>query len=364
MNNNGKMSFIARKMSNIRIGQRLLISMMIIVTILVIPTILVITQAIGYQNRYNRTLENLGDQINTPGDDRFPYCRTDSILYFSSNGHAGFGGLDIFKATLQPSGKWFIENMGAPINSTWDDFGITFDRTQTEAGYFSSNRKDGRGYDHIFSFIKPDLKVWISGYVLDKDEEPVPNAIIRIVGNDGSNQKAVAKPDGSFRFDLERGVSYVMLAGANGYLNGKQEFTSDVTEEDAEYNVDFILAAMTKPQVIENIFYDYNRATLRPESKAALDSMVQVLKDNPYVTIEMSSHTDRIGSQEFNLDTPREECGPLSYRTRHREGTPQIPGLRQVEAEGGDKAHSKALPAVHRGRYSHRGVYRHAVARK
>ena len=264
------------------------------------------------------TLENLGDQINTPGDDRFPYCRTDSILYFSSNGHAGFGGLDIFKATLQPSGKWFIENMGAPINSTWDDFGITFDRTQTEAGYFSSNRKDGRGYDHIFSFIKPDLKVWISGYVLDKDEEPVPNAIIRIVGNDGSNQKAVAKPDGSFRFDLERGVSYVMLAGANGYLNGKQEFTSDVTEEDAEYNVDFILAAMTKPQVIENIFYDYNRATLRPESKAALDSMVQVLKDNPYVTIEMSSHTDRIGSQEFNLDlSTRRAKSVVDYLIAH-----------------------------------------------
>ncbi|MBP5561178.1 MAG: OmpA family protein [Muribaculaceae bacterium] len=247
------------------------------------------------------TLENLGDQINTPGDERFPYCRDDSTLYFASDGHAGFGGLDLFRARLQPSGKWLIENMGSPVNSSADDFGITFDPTLTEGGYFSSNRKDARGYDHIFSFVKPDLKIWISGYVLDKDEEPVPNAIIRIVGNDGSNQKAVAKPDGSFRFDLQRGVSYVMLAGANGYLNGKQQFTSDLEEEDAEYNVDFILAAMTKPQVIENIFYDFNKATLRPESKAALDSMVQVLNDNPYVTIEMAAHTDRIGSQQYNL---------------------------------------------------------------
>ena len=244
------------------------------------------------------TLENLGDQINTPGNERFPYCRTDSILYFSSDGHAGMGGLDIFKATLQPSGKWNIENMGSPINSADDDFGITFG--QGESGFFSSNRKDARGYDHIFSFIKPDLKIWISGYVLDKDEEPVPNAIIRIVGNDGSNQKAVAKPDGSFRFDLQRGVSYVMLAGATGYLNGKQQFTSDMEEADAEYNVDFVLAAITKPQVIENIFYDFDKATLRPESKDALDEMVQVLKDNPNVSIEMGAHTDRIGSDAYN----------------------------------------------------------------
>ncbi len=246
------------------------------------------------------TLENLGDQINTPGDERFPYVRDDSTLYFSSNGHAGLGGLDLFRARLQPSGKWFIENMGAPMNSSGDDFGITFE-AEGEKGFFSSNRKDARGYDHIFSFEKPDLKVWISGYVLDKDEEPVPNAIIRIVGNDGSNQKAVAKPDGTFRFDLQRGVSYVMLAGANGYLNGRQQFTSDIEEEDAEYNVDFILAAMDKPQVIENIFYDYNKATLRPESKTALDSMVQVLNDNPYITIEMGAHTDRVGGDEYNL---------------------------------------------------------------
>lgn len=244
------------------------------------------------------TLENLGEQINTPGNDRFPYCRTDSLFYFASDGHAGFGGLDLFRATLQPGGKWYIENMGWPMNSAEDDFGITYGTG--ESGFFCSNRGDARGYDHIFSFVKPDLKVWISGYVLDKDDEPVPNAVIRIVGDDGSNQKAAGKPDGSFRFDLQRGVNYVMLAGAPGYLNGKQQFQSDEAEEDAEYNVDFVLAAMTKPQVIENIFYDFNKATLRPESKAALDEMVQVLKDNPNVTIEMASHTDRVGSDAYN----------------------------------------------------------------
>lgn len=246
------------------------------------------------------SLENMGDWINTSGDEVFPYVYSDSILYFASNGHVGYGGLDIFKAELKPSGGWSVTNMGQPINSSYDDFGITFG--PGESGYFSSNRGDARGYDHIYSFQLPDLKITISGWVVDKDEEPVPGAVIRIVGNDGSNQKQVARDDGSFSFPLDRGVSYVMLAGAKGYLNARQEFVSDLAEEDAEYGVDFILASITKPVVVDNIFYDYNKATLRPESKAALDSLADVLRENPNVTIEMASHTDRIGSDKFNID--------------------------------------------------------------
>ena len=245
------------------------------------------------------SLENLGEWINTPGDEMFPYVRTDSLLYFASNGHPGYGGLDLFRARLTSFGGWEITNMGLPVNSAADDFGITFG--EGESGFFSSNRTDNRGYDHIYSFELPDLKILISGWVLDRDEEPVPNAVIRIVGNDGSNQKQVARDDGSFSFPLQRGVSYVMMAGARGYLNSRQEFTADDAEEDAEYGVDFILAAINKPQVIENIFYDYDKATLRPESTAALDEMAQVLRDNPNVTIEMASHTDRHGSDEYNI---------------------------------------------------------------
>lgn len=247
------------------------------------------------------SLENLGEAINTPGDEVFPYMLTDSIMYFSSDGHPGLGGLDIFKATLTPSGGWLVENMGSPMNSEGDDFGITFATPGREAGYFSSNRGDGRGYDHLYSFELPDLKILISGWVLDKDEEPVPNAVIRIVGNDGSNQKAIAKNDGSFSFPLQRGVSYVMLAGAKGYLNAKQEFTSDTAEEDAEYGIDFILASINKPNIVENIFYDFDKATLRPEAKEALNEVVQMLRDNPNITIEMASHTDRKGSDEYNI---------------------------------------------------------------
>lgn len=247
------------------------------------------------------SLVNLGEQINTSGDEMFPYMRTDSLLYFSSDGHPGFGGLDMFKAKLNSTGdRWSVENLGLPLNSAGDDFGITFG--PGEMGFFSSNRGDGNGRDHIYSFELPKLKITISGWVMDKDEEPVPNAIIRIVGDDGSNQKEVARDDGSFSFKLERGVRYVMMAGARGYLNVKQEFASDSTEEDADYGVDFILASISKPQVVENIFYDFDKATLRPESKEALDEMARLLRDNPHVTIEMSSHTDRKGTDEYNID--------------------------------------------------------------
>ncbi len=246
------------------------------------------------------SLENLGEWINTPGDEMFPTFRSDSVFYFASNGHPGYGGLDIFRAEQTRSGGWSVTNMGTPVNSAADDFGITFG--PGESGFFSSNRADNRGFDHLYSFELPELKIQISGWVLDKDEEPVPNAVIRIVGNDGSNQKQLARPDGSFSFPLDRGVSYVMLAGAKGYLNAKQEFTSDTAEEDAEYGVDFILASITKPVVVDNIFYDFDKATLRPESKTALDELAQVLRDNPNVTIEMASHTDRKGSEQYNID--------------------------------------------------------------
>lgn len=249
------------------------------------------------------SLVNLGPDINTEGNDDFPYVRSDGSLYFSSDGHPGMGGLDIFRATAvgDPADlRWKVENMGFPINSAGDDFGITFGKG--EDGFFSSNRGDARGYDHIYSFEYDPVRITIEGLVMDKDEEPVKNAIIRIVGNDGSNQKEVARDDGSFSFALQRGVKYVMLAGAKGYLNQKQEFASDSTMEDANYWVEFILPSISKLSVVENIFYDYDKADLRSESKTALNELIAVLHDNPNVTIEMASHTDRWGSDAYNIN--------------------------------------------------------------
>lgn len=249
------------------------------------------------------SLENLGDEINTPGDEMFPYIQSDSVMYFASDGHPGMGGLDIFCATLQPDGHWDVANMGSPVNSPSDDFGITFDPSSSiPAGYFSSNRDDARGYDHLFSFELPDLKIVLNGYVTDLDEEPIASAVVRIVGNDGSNQRTVTRNDGSFSFPLSRGVSYAMMAGAKGFLNAKLEFATDTAEMDAEYGLDFMLASLSKPNIVENIFYDFDRATLRPESKEALDELVELLNDNPNISIQMTSHTDRIGGEEYNID--------------------------------------------------------------
>lgn len=265
------------------------------------------------------SLENLGPEINTVGDEMFPYMLTDSVMYFSSNGHPGLGGLDIFCATLGADGHWSVTNMGVPVNSEADDFGITFDRKADHpSGYLSSNRGDGRGYDHIYTFELPDLNITISGWVVDRDDEPVPNAVIRIVGNDGSNQKTIAKNDGSFSFPLQRGVRYVMMAGAKGFLNARQSFTSDTAEEDADYAIDFVLASLTKPNIVENIFYDFDKATLRPESTEALDGLVQMLNDNPNITIEMASHTDRVGTEEYNIDlSKRRAKSVIDYLIEH-----------------------------------------------
>jgi len=243
--------------------------------------------------------ENLGAEINTAGDEMFPYMRTDSIMYFASNGHPGMGGLDIFKATLTKGGKWVVENMKSPINSAGDDFGITF-AGKSEKGFFSSNRNDTKGYDHIYSFSLPSVNVFIEGWVLDRDEEVVENAIIKIVGKDGTNEKIFAKKDGSYRLELARGVDYVMMANAQGYLNQKQSLTTPKDEKSETFYVDFSLASIAKPVLIENIFYDFNKATLRSESQKTLDELISLLKDNPNVTIELMAHTDRIGSDSYN----------------------------------------------------------------
>lgn len=190
-------------------------------------------------------------------------------MYFSSDGHPGFGGLDIFKAVLSPDGEWKVSNMGMPINSPGDDFGITFDRTSDiQSGFFSSNRNDRRGYDNIYSFELPDLKVRIDGWVTDHDDEPVKGAVVRIAGEDGTLRRTASGANGEFTFKLQPGVKYIMMAGAKGYLNARKEFTTDTAETDALYEIEFVLASVTKPNILDNIFYDFDKASLRPESKS------------------------------------------------------------------------------------------------
>lgn len=244
-------------------------------------------------------MENLGPEINTPGDEVFPYVRDSVTLYFASNGHPGMGGLDIFRATLDSTEHWHVENMRSPINSNGDDFGITFEGVH-ERGFFSSNRNDSRGYDHLYSFELPIITVKIEGIVFDVDEVPIEGATVRIVGRDGLNAKVLTMKNGEYEVELERDIRYVMMASARGFLNQNFELKTGAEEKNETYIVDFYLSPITKPVVIENIFYDFDKATLRPESKAALDEMIKMLNDNPNVTIELGAHTDRKGTDKYN----------------------------------------------------------------
>lgn len=244
-------------------------------------------------------VENLGKQINTPGNEEFPSFRPNGDLYFSSDGLPGFGGLDIFIAKPTKSGKYEVEHPGYPLNSQADDFGMTFEGVHNR-GYFSSNRNDGRGWDHIYSFENPEITETVKGWVYEQDGYELPAAIVYMVGDDGTNEKLSVKGDGSFEKELKPGVDYIFLATCKGFLNHKEELKVERANESKEYVLQFPLASITAPVLIDNIFYDFDKATLRPESTKALDELVKLLNENPNVTIELSAHCDYKGSQQYN----------------------------------------------------------------
>ena len=271
-------------------------------------------------------LENVGEPVNTPGNEMFPTFRPNGDLYFSSDGHPGFGGLDIFIAkptedssqekgrpnsstdetnqTPLPSGGeggglYVLEHPGWPLNSPGDDFGMTFEGLHNR-GYFSSNRGDARGWDHIYSFEKHEVIQTVKGWVYEQDGYELPAGEVYMVGNDGTNLRLSVRGDGSFEQEIKPNVSYVFLGTCKGYLNHKEELRVEPVLESEEYTLQFPLANISAPVLIENIFYDFDKATLRPESTTALDKLVDLLNENPNVTIELSAHTDNRGSDQYN----------------------------------------------------------------
>lgn len=244
-------------------------------------------------------VENLGAAINTQGNEMFPTFRPNGDLYFSSNGHHGMGGLDIYCATQDEENRWSITNLQAPVNSANDDFGMTFEGELTR-GYFSSNRGDARGWDHIYSFYLPETVHNLTGWVYEKDGYELTEGTIYLIGNDGTNEKLSVKTDGSFTKRITPGVSYVMLGSCKGFLNYKQELTADSTVEDREYVLQFPLSSITKPVLIENIFYKFDSAELTDSSTVALDELVRLLTDNPGTVIELGAHCDYKGRDEYN----------------------------------------------------------------
>jgi len=244
---------------------------------------------------------NLGPDINTAGDELFPYLRDEATLYFSSDGLIGMGGLDIFKATAQPDGSWSVQNMKAPINSAADDFGIVFEN-ENEKGIFSSTRK-GRGNDELYAFEFPPLKFSVTGLVKDENTgSPVQGSVVQLIASDGSNLQAETGAGGDFKFNLKPEVDYIFLASKRGFLNGKEKETTKGQEKSRDFMVTILLTPIDMPIELPNIFYDFNKWDLRPESMVSLDKLVETLNDNPNVTIELMSHTDSRDTEEYNLE--------------------------------------------------------------
>ena len=242
------------------------------------------------------TIENLGPLVNTAGDEKFPAFRPNGDFYFSSDGHPGMGGLDIY---ILKKGARNLEHPVAPLNSQGDDFGMTFEGRYNR-GYFSSNRGDTRGYDHIYSFYNPEIVQTVKGWVYEQDGYELTAAQVYMVGNDGTNLKLSVRGDGSFTQEIKPGVDYVFLGTCKGFLNHQEQLRVEPVTKSEEYVLQFPLANISAPVLIENIFYDFNKATLRPESQTALDELVNLLNENPNITIELSAHTDYKGSDQYN----------------------------------------------------------------
>ena len=247
----------------------------------------------------------LGAGINTSADEMYPYVHADGSLYFASNGHPGYGGLDLFKATRDTTNKdsvvWILFNLGAPFNGAGDDFGITF-AGNTQNGFFSSNRGDKKGMDKIYQFVLPEMEFIAEGKVSDELGNPIADAKLRIVGSDGTNSMINTRRDGSYKIKIKRDVKYVMLATSRGYLNAKEQWNTYNLKDSKTYTMDFMLSPISRPVKMENVFYEFGRWDITPATETELLKLVKLLNDNPNITIELSAHTDLVGNEQFNLE--------------------------------------------------------------
>lgn len=266
-------------------------------------------------------VENLGPEINTPGNEMFPAFRPSGELYFSSDGREpSLGGLDLYRAKEDTLTKhWEVLHLPYPMNSNGDDFGITFEGLHNR-GFFSSNRASARrGWDKIYSFSFPEILLSVKGWVYEQDGYELPEAVVYMVGNDGTNMKIGVNLEGSFEQPLAPGGKYLFLATCKGYLNYRAELTVDsLAQKEHQYVLQFPLPSISIPVLVRGVYYEFDKADLTDNSREALDRLVKVLKENPNITIELSAHCDYRGRAEYNerLSQRRAES-VVRYLTEH-----------------------------------------------
>ena len=248
---------------------------------------------------------NLGENINTAGDEVFPFLRNDTTLYFSSNGHGGMGGLDIFVATVDTAGNWGKPvNLKSPMNSTGDDFAICFHPTQ-ERGFMSSNRGNSRGIDNIYYFEEPQIKFTFSGTVKDENTlQYVSNATVRFVGSDGSVMSTRTNDKGYFNFSdsqVNKNTTYEITIDKANYFTLNATETTVGLEFSKDFEKEYQLKPIPEePIMLPDILYDLAKWDLKPQFEDSLQGLIETLQLNPTITIELASHTDARDSEERN----------------------------------------------------------------
>lgn len=267
----------------------------------------------------HKIVENLGPTINTAGNEMFPSFRPTGELYFASDGLGGMGGLDLYYALEDSTThSWTITHLPYPMNSQGDDFGITFEGLHNR-GYFSSSRSTGgRGWDKIYEFEYPEKLLSVKGWVYEQDGYELPEATIYMVGTDGTNIKTGVRADGSFEQPLKPGVDYVFLATCRGFLNVPQQLHADVQEKEYQYVLQFPLPSISSPVLVRNVFYEFDKADITPDSEESLNRLQKMLHENPNVTIELSAHCDFRGDSLYNRNlSQRRAESVMRFLTAH-----------------------------------------------
>ena len=248
---------------------------------------------------------NLGPILNTPGDEMFPYLRSDTVLYFASDGHPGLGGLDIFMTTIDEEGMWTVpDNIKPPMNSEFNDFGIIFHPTE-EKGFFSSDRRGRKGLEDIYYFIVPPVEFTLTGVITDdRSLQFVMNANVSLIGSDGTSVSTITTEEGVYNFGKSQVLQYttyeIVVSKAN-YFNTSATITTVGHEKGKDFTQDFFLKPIpVEPIILPEILYDLAKWDLKPQYEDSLQGLIQTLDENPRLVIELAAHTDSRDSDEKN----------------------------------------------------------------
>ncbi len=267
---------------------------------------------------------NLGPNINTPYNEMFPYVWKDSVLYFSSEGHYNFGGLDIFQS-VKTGNSWSpAKNAGYPLNSSYDDFGVTVNDTGL-AGLFSSNRNNKfTTLDNIYSFELNDLRFNLEGMAVEKATQlPLKDVKIELLNKDKNKVESILTDEaGKFTFKLDPETDFSVVGSKDTYFTNTEDVSTKGKKQSENMFVKLKLEleriVINKPIVLENIYYDLDKYDIRADAFPSLDNLISIMTDNPGISIELSSHTDSRADDRYNdnLSQKRAEAA-VDYIVAH-----------------------------------------------